>query len=602
MTSNRLLYGSDEPLPSQVPLRAGPLTMLFEAGDLRYISLGSRELVRRIYGAVRDHDWKTIRPVFSALAVDAAADSFHIRYQAEHRDGDVDFVWQAAITGHADGVITFAFSGEARSTFLKNRIGLCTLHPMRECAGLPARARHAGGTESEVTFPSLVSVEQPVIGFSDLRGLTYDAGTGARVELTFEGDIFETEDQRNWIDASYKTYSTPIAAPRPAQVLAGTRIEQQVTVRLAAATPITARASTSAATVELEVVDESIVRRMPAIGFSMGSGAELDSTDRIERLRAMRPAFLRVDLDLTGDWRPKLARGLSLCRRLGCELEAAIDLTIASGAELQSLRGELATDVSLARVLVYAAGSPSTTSDVLQLAREQLGVSSSVPEIGVGTRMDLYQIHLFPPPESPLLNWTMNPQAHSWDVTSLSETPSAAGEQVRTVLGRHRDAHVAVGPVTLGPREWEAGKDAAVHPLYGSHFAAAWTLAMIKHLAEAGASSVTLFNRLDVVASDTPLSAILPALCLSAGDVLTPIRASHDGIAALFFRRSDTAILFLSNLTRDEQRVRVPANLALPGDLKAGMEIALQPFSATLMRLPYEGDAATTPEPPSRSG
>jgi len=217
MTSNRLLYGSDEPLPSQVPLRAGPLTMLFEAGDLRYISLGSRELVRRIYGAVRDHDWKTIRPVFSALAVDAAADSFHIRYQAEHRDGDVDFVWQAAITGHADGVITFAFSGEARSTFLKNRIGLCTLHPMRECAGLPARARHAGGTESEVTFPSLVSVEQPVIGFSDLRGLTYDAGTGARVELTFEGDIFETEDQRNWIDASYKTYSTPIAAPRPAQ-------------------------------------------------------------------------------------------------------------------------------------------------------------------------------------------------------------------------------------------------------------------------------------------------------------------------------------------------------------------------------------------------
>ena len=50
MTSNRLLYGSDEPLPSQVPLRAGPLTMLFEAGDLRYISLGSRELVRRISG------------------------------------------------------------------------------------------------------------------------------------------------------------------------------------------------------------------------------------------------------------------------------------------------------------------------------------------------------------------------------------------------------------------------------------------------------------------------------------------------------------------------------------------------------------------------
>lgn len=511
-------------------------------------------------------------------------------------------MWQARITGHADGVITFAFSGEARSTFLKNRIGLCTLHPMRECAGLPARARHAGGAESDVTFPSLVSVEQPVIGFSDLRGLAYDAGAGARVELTFEGDIFETEDQRNWIDASYKTYSTPIAAPRPAAVLAGTRIEQQVTVRLVTAAPIPPRASTSAATVELAVADEGVVRRMPAIGFGIGSGADLESADRIERLRAMRPAHLRVDLDLTADWRPQLARSLSLCRRLGCDLEAAIDLTIASGDELQRLRDELATDVTLARLLVYAAGSPSTTPDVLHLAGEQFSVASSVPEIGVGTRMDLYQIHLFPPPASPLLNWTMNPQAHSWDVTSLSETPPAAGEQVRTVLGRHRAALIAVGPVTLGPREWEADRDAAVHPLYESHFAAAWTVAMVKHLAEAGASSVTLFNRLDVVARETPLAAILPALCRSGGDVVVPIRASHDGIAALFVRSTDTALLFLSNLTRDEQNVRLPANLALRIGEMAGMEIALQPFAATLMRLPYGGDAATTPGPPSRSG
>ena len=283
-------------------------------------------------------------------------------------------------------------------------------------------------------------------------------------------------------------------------------------------------------------------------------------------------------------------------------MEAAIDLTIASGAELQRLRGELATDVSVTRVLVYAAGNPSTTPDVLHLAREQLGASTSVPEIGVGTRMDLYQIHLFPPPASPLLTWTMNPQAHSWDVTSISETPPAAGEQVRTVLGRHRNARVAVGPVTLGPREWEADKNAAVHPLYESHFAAAWTLAMVKHLAEAGASSVTLFNRLDVVASDTPLSAILPALCHSAGDIVTPIIASHDGIAALFLRGTDTALLFLSNLTRDEQTVRLPPKLALAGGSTAGMEIALQPFAATVMRLPYGGDAATTPEPRFRSG
>ena len=30
-------------------------------------------------------------------------------------------------------------------------------------------------------------------------------------ELAFEGDIFEMEDQRNWTDASFKTYCTPLA-------------------------------------------------------------------------------------------------------------------------------------------------------------------------------------------------------------------------------------------------------------------------------------------------------------------------------------------------------------------------------------------------------
>ncbi len=340
---------------------------------------------------------------------------------------------------------------------------------------------------------------------------------------------------------------------------------------------------------------------MPAIGFGVGSGAGLESADWVERLRATRPAHLRVDIDLTSDWRPILAQSLSVCRRLGCGLEAAIDLTTASGAELQRLRGALATDVNVTRVLVYAAGSPSTTPDVLQVACEQLDQLTSM-EIGVGTRMDLYQIHLFPPPESRLLNWTMNPQAHSWDVTSLSETPPAAGEQVRTVRARHPNANVAVGPVTLGPREWEADKDAALHPLYESHFAAAWTLSMVKHLAEAGASSVTLFNRLDIVTGDTPLTQILPALCCATGDVVTPTRASHNGIASLFLRGKDAALLFLSNLTRDELTVRLHTSLAISGGSLAGTEITLQPFAATSLRLPYGGGAAIMPEPRFRSG
>ena len=41
-----LYYGKDEPLPERLPLRAGPLTLVWENGDLRYIKMGDVEVVR----------------------------------------------------------------------------------------------------------------------------------------------------------------------------------------------------------------------------------------------------------------------------------------------------------------------------------------------------------------------------------------------------------------------------------------------------------------------------------------------------------------------------------------------------------------------------
>ena len=32
---------------------------------------------------------------------------------------------------------------------------------------------------------------------------------GGTVVFDFEGDLWETEDHRNWTDANFKTYSTP---------------------------------------------------------------------------------------------------------------------------------------------------------------------------------------------------------------------------------------------------------------------------------------------------------------------------------------------------------------------------------------------------------
>ena len=60
--------------PIGVSLRAGPLRMVFEGGDLRYIMLGEREIIRRIYAAVRDRNWATVPSEISDLQANVEPD------------------------------------------------------------------------------------------------------------------------------------------------------------------------------------------------------------------------------------------------------------------------------------------------------------------------------------------------------------------------------------------------------------------------------------------------------------------------------------------------------------------------------------------------
>ncbi|HRL11306.1 MAG TPA: hypothetical protein PKX07_05470, partial [Aggregatilineales bacterium] len=228
LTSNVIAYGSPDDLPRPLTLHAGPLSVVYEAGSLRYIRLGSSEALHQIYSAVRDHNWGTVTAVISDERIERTENSFRITYRSTHRQDAVDFVWDAVITGDADGTLTFSMDGEARSTFKRNRIGFCVLHPTN-CAGQPCTVEDVDGTRRDAAFPQAIAPHQP---FFDLRAITHTVAPGLRVEVRMEGDTFEMEDQRNWTDASFKTYCTPLALPFPATVEAGTRIAQKITLRL----------------------------------------------------------------------------------------------------------------------------------------------------------------------------------------------------------------------------------------------------------------------------------------------------------------------------------------------------------------------------------
>ena len=163
LSQNILLHGVDETPSFPQWLMAGPLAAGLEEGQLRGIFLADREIIRRIYGAIRDRYWNTVPGVRHSVQTEQSAQGFRVTFTSEHVSPEVDFVWHAEITGAADGTLRYVFDGEARREMLKNRIGLCVLLPIT-LAGEPCGVEYVSGDRAEVRFPLRVDPAQPVPG------------------------------------------------------------------------------------------------------------------------------------------------------------------------------------------------------------------------------------------------------------------------------------------------------------------------------------------------------------------------------------------------------------------------------------------------------
>ena len=191
-------------------------------------AIGGTELVRRVYTAVRDVDWDTVPGEISGFELDAARRlGFDVEFDVRHARRDIDFAWHGTIIGRRERPRRRTASTAARDGDLPyNRIGICVHHPWRETAGARFRARTPEGEiEGVVPRPDRRSsaFEDGAYHalFPAFDRLEVDLAAGGSLLLEFEGDLWETEDHRNWTDANFKTYSTPIALGRPAPLEAG---------------------------------------------------------------------------------------------------------------------------------------------------------------------------------------------------------------------------------------------------------------------------------------------------------------------------------------------------------------------------------------------
>ena len=116
-------------------LIAGPLTLEYSEGSLWNISNGGEEVIRRIYLVFQDINW-TSRPFIIKDEIwDVADRSFSAKIKAQGSHDAKDLSVELAITGSETGEITYGFSASTSVSFMRNRLGLCLLHPVAGLAG-----------------------------------------------------------------------------------------------------------------------------------------------------------------------------------------------------------------------------------------------------------------------------------------------------------------------------------------------------------------------------------------------------------------------------------------------------------------------------------
>jgi hypothetical protein len=493
-----LYYGAKTALPDPVALKAGPLTMQFEplTGFIRYIRIGDHEIIRAIYAAIRDQNWGTVAPELHNLRQEIEKDSFRLEFDVKCEAQEINYFWHGSIVGEADGSVRYSFEGEARSEFFRNRIGICVLHPIVECAGQPCTVMHSDGTEEQGSFPKSIAPWQP---FFDVKALNYSVA-GVAASIQFEGDQFEMEDQRNWSDASFKTYCTPQSRPKPMLVRPGDKVQQSVILKIKPpARPVLPVLLGRPAQLSIATTP---VLSLPPLGFMLPAALQPLTPRQLERLRVLKPAHLRVDLRLAGDYLPQLKAAMEQSDKLAVPLHLGLIISDGAGDELRALAEKLDTlKPRLVLWLLFHEREEAIQERWVTLARELLGRVSSGTLFAAGTLDFFTELNRNRPPagSAAFPCFSLNPQVHAFDRATMVENIAGAAADVEGA--REFSAKQAVvSPITLKIRSKDSKRlsnepPADFDPRQMSLFGAGWTLAAITRLAATGnALSLTFFE------------------------------------------------------------------------------------------------------------
>ncbi|MGL4237386.1 hypothetical protein [Tabrizicola sp.] len=507
-------------------LRAGRLAARIVEGDLRAVCFAGHEVVRRVSYPVRDADWGTL-PV---VTVDEEIAPHAYTRRFAERSGLFHGTFRTTLEG--DTVLCLSITLTFDKSTVVNRAGFTVLHPIDGVAGQMLTIRHPDGHETQTLFPALVSPGQPA---RDIAGLSHKVGP-LSVALEFSGEVFEMEDQRNWSDASFKTYCRPLGLPRPFTVAAGEVIRQEIVLRLEADAPAVAGAG----------VPASGTIRLPQVLLAHQPG--LSTTAALQSFPGV-PVLLRVDAQTPG---ADLAA-------LSARDDIAVEIVFSDLSDLDRQIGRLSeAGLRPSRIVALPAAylashqpeGPWPTGPAPRHAVAPLREAFPGVPVGSGSLTNFTEFNRCrPDPSVDFVTFGNTAIVHAADDLSVRETLEALPAIFATAAAIAPGKSMHLGLFSIGMRSNPYGRSVLANPdrvlmpmamddpRQAGDFAAAYALGVLVAAARAGVDSLALAMQDGPLgAAGTPLGAVIRAAARLAGQSVDwtqdgPLRAlSGNGV------------------------------------------------------------------------
>jgi hypothetical protein len=500
-----------------------------ELADLRY---GDHRLLRAIRAVVRNHNWLTLTPEVTSTHVVEHPESLELRLAV--RWGGLGAAYDGVLSVAFDaGRVRVEFVGTASEEFRSNRIGLIVLHHPDD-SGSSAQVTSPDGTVVHASFPEQISPHQP---FVDIATFSWER-SGHRCRLEFEGDVFETEDQRNWTDASFKTYSTPLSKPFPVLHAPGDEVRQSVTLTVR---PV------------VRVLDE-VAGEVPVLGTSAGTSAGAGTAfgPPPESLgpppESLGPLLVEVALepDAAGAATISVAEAARLAETTGAPLD--VRAVASTAEEARKIVAALPLD-RVERLGVFDSTDHVTEPELWEALAAEAAAQGFAGTLVAGARAYFTELNRnrgSVPEDAGGLVYSITPQMHAVELEAIVETLPIQALTARDALriGGGRPLHI--GPITLTRRFNAVSTQApssleapAPDPLQGEPFAAAWLLGSVASLTLPGVASLC-YGSLDDL--ETPAGRILTQLAALRGhEVLATV--GRNATAVVYPVRTSGGIL-----------------------------------------------------------